>query len=87
MAKPNGHSKYKFYVFEKQDPVIAALKAATNADAAAIATASGVSPGAIRRWFDGTTKRPPLATVAAACLSQGLTGYDFQRQRMRRDKR
>jgi hypothetical protein len=75
--------KYKAYYFDDQDPAVPALFAGTNASNGEIAKASGgISASTIKRWRDGKTKRPNLATIAAAGAGQGFIGYDWEARRM-----
>lgn len=68
---------YKTYAFKDKDPVIDHLRTAVQKDGGSyskISTDSGVSYTTLSNWFDGATKRPQFATVAAVARSLGPDG-------------
>ena len=68
---------YKTYVFRDKDPVIDHLRTVVQQDGcrrAKIAEDSGVSATTLSNWFEGTTRRPQFATVAAVARSMGPRG-------------
>ena len=74
---------YPTYSFIEKDPIIDLLhtqltrKHITIKD---LALSSGVSPGTIRNWFYGETKRPSHATVKAVAIALGFT-YTLTRKK------
>jgi len=82
VKKTNGHMPrgrlklYRSYNFVDKDPVIDRIRTifqkehVDNKDAASI---SGVSQTTLFNWFDGKTKRPQYATIAAVTLALGYT--------------
>ena len=66
---------YKSYSFTDKDPIIDRLRTAV-ADAGwtwtRLSVESGVSRHCIAEWFDGKTKRPAHATIAAAFSALGF---------------
>ncbi len=67
---------YKTYLFRDKDPVIDSLRDVVkkNGGYGKVSTASGVSHGTLANWFDGPTRRPQFATVAAVARSMGNEG-------------
>jgi DNA-binding phage protein len=68
---------YKSYSFRDKDPVIDHLRTAVQKSGnkySKISEDSGVSSGTLSNWFEGTTKRPQFATVAAVARSLGPDG-------------
>lgn len=66
---------YKSYNFVDKDPVIDLMRSLISEQRAAygrLSNDSGVSEATLRNWFDGKTKRPQFATVAAV---MGALGY------------
>ena len=66
---------YKSYNFVDKDPIIDLMRGMLNEQHMPyikISALSGVSEGTLRNWFDGKTKRPQFATVAAV---MGAMGY------------
>lgn len=68
---------YKSYNFREKDPVIDELRTLVR-DAGAsyreINNESGVSTGCLYGWFNGATRRPSHAAVAAVA---GALGYEM----------
>ena len=68
---------YKTYVFRDKDPVIDHLRTAVKDDGrkrSQLAQDSGVSAATLSNWFEGTTRRPQFATVAAVARACGPKG-------------
>jgi DNA-binding phage protein len=66
---------YKSYNFVDKDPVIDLMRgviAEQRMKYGRISEDSGVSEATLRNWFDGNTRRPQFATVAAV---MGALGY------------
>jgi transcriptional regulator with XRE-family HTH domain len=79
-AKKNGHSKktalslYRSYNFVDKDPVIDRIRTIVQDEGLnykEIGTISGVSASTLTNWFEGETKRPQYATIAAVTYSLG----------------
>jgi transcriptional regulator with XRE-family HTH domain len=68
---------YKTYSFKTKDPAIDKLRTKIQ-DAGEsyndISVKSGVSVGTLNNWFNGGTRRPQFATLAAVA---GALGYDW----------
>lgn len=65
---------YKSYNFVDKDPVIDLMRDIVKEQRTAYAKLSyesGVSEATLRAWFDGKTKRPQFATVAAVMSALG----------------
>jgi DNA-binding phage protein len=65
---------YKSYNFVDKDPIIDLMRGLVSEQKAAYARLSydsGVSEATLRNWFDGKTKRPQFATVAAVMKALG----------------
>jgi transcriptional regulator with XRE-family HTH domain len=77
---------YKSYNFTTKDPVIDELRTLVQ-DAGAsykqINEESGVSTSCLYGWFNGATRRPSHAAVAAVA---SVLGYDFVVQKRSRGK-
>src|SRR5262245_61088408 len=74
---------YPTYNFVDKDPSIDKLRTIMQDQGAKLAhmsEASGVSITALRIWFDGPTRRPLHATLAAAA---GALGYEYDLVRMK----
>lgn len=77
-----GHNKgvlrlYRSYNFVDKDPAIDKLRTLMKderLDKKKLSILSGVSYAALDSWFDGDTKRPQHATLAAAATAMG---YDW----------
>lgn len=74
---------YRSYVFKDKDPVIDKMRTLVQDEGieeAKLATISGVSATTLYNWFEGTTKKPQYATIAAVC---GAMGYvtDFVKEK------
>jgi hypothetical protein len=68
---------YKSYSFEEKDPVIDRCRTAIEDSGwsySRISQESGVSTACLHEWFNGKTRRPQFATVAAVFSS---LGYDL----------
>ena len=70
----NGFIRYKAYSFVSKDPIIDVLRT-IKADAGMknieIHEAGGPAIGTLNNWFNGKTRRPQFATVAAAAVAMG----------------
>lgn len=69
---------YRSYNFTDKDPVIDSVRTIVqdeDVSHADIHRMSGVTPGTLHNWFDGPTKRPQYATIAAVVRA---LGYDFK---------
>lgn len=65
---------YRSYNFVDKDPVIDLMRDLVKGQRmgyAKLAHMSGVSESTLRNWFDGKTRRPQYATVAAVMGSLG----------------
>lgn len=77
----NGHSKkrsalhlYRSYNFVDKDPVIDRIRTIVEDEGLSygeIHIISGVSATTLTNWFDGETRRPQYATIAAVTHSLG----------------
>jgi len=68
---------YKSYSFEEKDPIIDRARTAMQDSGwsySRLSEESGVSDHCMREWFEGKTRRPQFATVAAFF---GALGYDL----------
>ena len=66
---------YKSYSFINKDPVIDYLRTPVKGKSyGKLANDSGVSVSCIANWFDGPTKRPQFATIAAVARAIGPEG-------------
>jgi transcriptional regulator with XRE-family HTH domain len=80
MSDAKKHSSiplYKTYMFKDKDPVIDRLRTMVADDGSKyseISNASGVSYSTLHNWFDGATRRPQYATIAAVA---GALGYEM----------
>ena len=71
-----GFVTYKSYMFTSKDPIIdvlRTLKRDSEMKDSEIHEAGGPSTGTLRNWFNGRTRRPQFATVAAAAVAMGET--------------
>lgn len=80
MAKVNGHKRkgalslYRSYNFIDKDPVIDRIRTIVKDEGLSyseIHVISGVSTATLTNWFDGETRRPQYATIAAVTSSLG----------------
>jgi DNA-binding phage protein len=81
MAKPSRTLRvYASYNFIDKDPIVdyARTRVFSNGGPSRIATESGVSPTTLYGWFNGKTRRPQFATVAAVLLTCGETTIDLR---------
>ena len=65
---------YKTYVFKDKDPVIDRIRTIVQSEKLSyrdVFLLSGVSQTTIHNWFEGETKRPQYATIAAVTSSMG----------------
>lgn len=65
---------YKSYNFWEKDPVIDTIRTIvdnSHKKYAAISRESGVAAQTISNWFNGSTRRPQFATVAAVARACG----------------
>ena len=72
---------YKSYNFKDKDPIIDRMRTIVQDSRLSykeIREITGVSTGCLRGWFDGATRRPTFAALAA--VARGL-GYDFYLRR------
>ncbi len=66
---------YKTYSFKDKDPIIDHLRNPVNGKSySELAKDSGVSSSTLANWFDGPTKRPQFATIAAVARAIGPDG-------------
>src|SRR6266404_3286962 len=80
-ARVNGSAKkqsslrlYRSYNFVDKDPVIDRIRTIVQDEGLSykdIGIISSVSPGTLTNWFDGPTRRPQYATIAAVTSSLG----------------
>jgi transcriptional regulator with XRE-family HTH domain len=65
---------YRSYVFRDKDPVIDRIRtivADEGLSNAEVHIISGVSASTLSNWFEGETKKPQFATIAAVTYSLG----------------
>jgi transcriptional regulator with XRE-family HTH domain len=65
---------YRSYVFKDKDPVIDRIRTIVSDEGLSykdIHIISGVSTSTLNNWFEGETKRPQYATIAAVTSSLG----------------
>ena len=66
---------YKTYAFKEKDKVIDYLREPVNGKGySKLSEDSGVSASTIDNWFNGPTKRPQFATIAAVARAIGPEG-------------
>jgi transcriptional regulator with XRE-family HTH domain len=66
---------YKTYSFRDKDPAIDKLRTAikdSGESYSEIAARSGLSATTLNGWFNGATRRPQFATLAAAAGALGM---------------
>lgn len=93
IKKSNGHGRlglYRSYNFVDKDPVIDKIRTLCqreHVDNKDVSKISGVSVSTLFNWFEGKTKRPQFATIAAVTSSLGYTAkfvktkqVDFERE-------
>lgn len=74
--QPRGAFVYRSYSFKDKDPVIDRIRTMVKDEGLSygeIHVISGVSDTTLRNWFDGETKKPQYATIAAVTSSLGYT--------------
>lgn len=72
--KKRGLQLYRSYSFVDKDPVIDRIRTIVQDEGLSygeIGTISGVSSGTLTNWFEGQTRRPQYATIAAVTYSLG----------------
>lgn len=65
---------YKSYSFKDKDPIIDRVRTIYDDGDntyAKVSEASGVSPTTLFNWFEGPTRRPQYATIAAVVSALG----------------
>lgn len=67
---------YRTYRFIDKDPVIDKLRTIINDEGLSkkknnVATMAGVTPSTLTNWFEGDTKRPQHASIAAVASALG----------------
>jgi len=84
-SQPLGRLRlYRSYSFRDKDPVIDRVRTIVQRERLGnrdVARLSGVSATTLRNWFEGETKRPQFATIAAVV---GALGYRQKFVRTRR---
>jgi transcriptional regulator with XRE-family HTH domain len=89
--KPNGRenkgrlSLYRSYNFVEKDPVIDRIRTIVqreHVDNNDVAKISGVSSTTLHGWFDGKTRRPQYATIAAVITSLGYSAKFVKTKRV-----
>ena len=71
-----GFLRYRAYSFTDKDPIIDVLrtiKRDAEMSDREIMDGGGPTVGTLRNWFNGKTRRPQFATVAAASVAMGAT--------------
>jgi len=66
---------YRSYSFTDKDPIIDRLRTAVQDSGlsyAKVSAESDVSVNCLREWFEGKTRRPQFATVAAVFSALGM---------------
>lgn len=76
---------YRTYRFIDKDPVIDKMRTVLQDEGLfkkrhIVSKLSGVSSTTLANWFDGDTKRPQHATIAAVATAVGYE-YEFKRAR------
>lgn len=72
--KKGALSLYRSYSFVDKDPVIDRIRTIVQDEGLSyqdIHIISGVSAGTLSNWFEGETRRPQYATIAAVTYSLG----------------
>lgn len=72
---------YKSYNFVDKDPIVDVCRTAVFSNGGGpskVAKDSNVSPTTLYGWFNGKTKRPQFATVAAVLLACGERNIDLR---------
>ncbi len=70
----NGFLRYKAYSFIDKDPIIDVLRTIKRESLmkdSEIHSEGGPAIATLRNWFNGKTRRPQFATVAAAAVAMG----------------
>jgi hypothetical protein len=89
--KPNGRenkgrlSLYRSYNFVEKDPVIDRIRTIVqreHVDNNDVSKISGVSATTLHGWFDGKTRRPQYATIAAVISSLGYSAKFVKTKRV-----
>ena len=73
----SGFKIYKSYAFTEKDPIIDRMRTLIQDQGLGyefISAGSDVSRNTLRAWFDGKTRRPQYATVAAVLA---VLGYEL----------
>jgi transcriptional regulator with XRE-family HTH domain len=91
--KRNGHGQpghnsrigplYRSYVFKDKDPVIDKIRTMVQDEGIKetnLAIISGVSKSTLTNWFEGETKKPQYATIAAVTMAMGYV-TDFVKEK------
>jgi hypothetical protein len=72
--KKRGEILYRSYNFVDKDPVIDRIRTIVSDEGLSnseVHVISGVGAGTLRNWFEGGTRRPQYATIAAVTYSLG----------------
>jgi transcriptional regulator with XRE-family HTH domain len=84
--KPRGRlSLYRSYNFVSKDPVIDRIRTIVqreHVDNKDVSKISGVSVTTLHGWFDGKTRRPQYATIAAVITSLGYSAKFVKTKRV-----
>lgn len=78
-----GRALYRSYVFKDKDPVIDKVRTRVQDEGIEynqLAIISGVSRTTLDNWFEGETKKPQYATIAAVMASMGYV-TDFVKEK------
>ena len=72
---------YKSYNFVDKDPIVdyTRTRVYANGGPSKVAKESGVAYGTLNNWYNGKTRRPQFATVAAVLLACGETKLDLRK--------
>lgn len=80
----NSHrALYRSYVFKDKDPIIDRVRTLVEDEGIEerkLAIISGVSASTLSNWFDGETKKPQFATIAAVTTAMGYV-TDFVKEK------
>jgi transcriptional regulator with XRE-family HTH domain len=79
----HGFKLYKSYSFVDKDPIIDRVRTIVQDSGLSLSKVSGESDVAISTlsaWFDGKTRRPQFASVAAVCSALGYDLLPIRRQ-------
>lgn len=80
---------YRSYVFKDKDPVIDRIRTIVQDEGIKeknLAIISGVSVTTLTNWFEGETRKPQYATIAAVTMSLGYETQFVKAKKVNYDK-